>query len=164
MYCGASTSALIGRGVALAATCPRIPYLPPRCGSPRYGSPTSSPGPGSEGFPIQPLRGLHPLGAMLYRHSWAQGLAPAAIDSVTGDGPPLNLNSLAFTRHVPHPVVCGLPGGCSSEAPGLRQANEQHEVRLQRIYPMIARLSADCASLPAARCAAAPTPSFLPPG
>ena len=42
----------------------------------------------------------------------------------------------------PHPVVCGAPGDCS-EAAGLKEVDELHEVRLQRIHP-IARLRADC--------------------
>ena len=47
------------------------------------------------------------------------------------------------------PVVCGKPGGCS-EAAGLKEADELHEVRLQRTHPIM-RLSADRAStLPAA--------------
>ena len=34
----------------------------------------------------------------------------------------------------PRPVVCGRPGGCS-EAAGLKEVDELHEVRLQRIHP-----------------------------
>ena len=65
------------------------------------------------------------------------------------------------------PVVCGRVDYCPSEAAGLKKVDELHEVRLQHIHPSHrARLSADCASLPAAssRCGAAPKPNSLPPG
>ena len=35
----------------------------------------------------------------------------------------------------PHPVVCGRPGLCS-EAAGLKEVDELHEVRLHRIHPI----------------------------
>ena len=48
------------------------------------------------------------------------------------------------------PVVCGKPGQCGSEAAGLKEVDELHEVRLHRIHPIAARLSADRASTPPA--------------
>ena len=47
------------------------------------------------------------------------------------------------------PVVCGRPRACS-EDPGLKEVDELHEVRLHRIHPIAARLSADRASTPPA--------------
>ena len=58
---------------------------------------------------------------------------------------PLLLNFLAAlycVAAVPAPtapVVCGHPGHCT-EAAGLKALNELHEVRLQRIHPIVMSL------------------------